>query len=127
MLLTPRNESIGIELYITVPWKSEAFSALQTQKAAIEAELGSALQWMPLPGKKSARVLLEGKIDPRKPENEPQVREWFAVNSVKMFKAFKNRVRGLLEPSEREGAFGSGTMAPTPAIAESDDGQEFPD
>lgn len=124
MLLTPRNESIGIDLYITVPWKSEAFDALQAQKAAIEAELGSALQWMPLPGKKTARVLLEAKIDPRKPENEPQVREWFAVNSIKMFKAFKSRVLALVEPSEFEDASGSSSTSPSPAIIESYDGEK---
>lgn len=127
MLLTPRNESIGIDLYITVTWKSAALDALQAQSASIEAELGSALQWMPLPGKKTARVLLEAKIDPRKPENEPQVREWFAVNSVKMFKAFKSRVLALVEPSEIEGASGSSSMSPSPAIMESYDSEESPD
>ena len=82
---------------------------------------------MPLPGKKTARVLLEAKIDPRKPENEPQVREWFAVNSVKMFKAFKSRVLALVEPSEIEGASGSSSMSPSPAIMESYDSEESPD
>ena len=102
LLLTPKNGSIGIELSITVSWKDEAFASLQAQSAAIEAELGSTLQWMPLPGKKSARVLLEAKIDPRRPENERQVREWFAVNSIKMFKAFKRRVLALSEPADAE-------------------------
>lgn len=97
LLLTPRNSSIGIDLYITVPWKMEAFEALAAQKASIEAELGNSLQWLPLPGKKTARILLEAKIDPKKPDNEPEVRRWFATYSVRMFNVFKSRISNLSE------------------------------
>lgn len=99
MLLTPRNESIGIDLYITVAWKQEAFEALEAQREAIETELGAVLQWMPLPDKKTARVLLEAKINPRNPANESDVRAWFATNSIKMFQVFRDRVLALVEPA----------------------------
>lgn len=102
LLLTPRNASIGIDLYFSVPWKDKAFESLKFQKEAIEAELGSPLQWMPLPEKKTARILLEAKIDARKPENKDIVSEWFATNSVKMFQIFKPRVLALVEPVSTE-------------------------
>jgi hypothetical protein len=54
------------------------------------------------PDSKKARVLLEAKIDPRKPENEPLVKEWFAVNTPKMFRTFRDRVLALVEPGTNE-------------------------
>lgn len=104
MLLTPRNESIGIDLYITVPWKMTAFNAFLAQRDQIEGEIGETLQWMPLPGKKTARILLEAKIDPRDSKNEQAVRDWFAEYSVKMFNVFKPRVLALKEPVEGDPA-----------------------
>ncbi len=99
MLLTPRNGSIGIELSITVSWKDSALQGLEVHRQAIESEICSQLQWIPLPGKKSARILLEAKIDPRNPENESLVREWFAENTERMYRVFKNRVLALAEPT----------------------------
>jgi hypothetical protein len=98
MLLTPKRESIGIDVYINSVWKDEAFNALLEQKTVIEEELGSSLIWMPLPAKKTARILLEAKIDPRKPENEAQVRDWFTENSIKMFSVFRPRILALAAP-----------------------------
>lgn len=100
MLLTPRNESIGIDLYITVPWKLEALQALELQKEAIEQEIGLPLQWLPLPGKKTARILLDAKIDPRNEANHQVIKDWFAEYSVKMFNSFKPRVSALTPPVE---------------------------
>jgi hypothetical protein len=103
MLLTPSKESIGIDLYIQVPWKAEAFEALELQKESIEKEIGAELNWMPLEGKKTARILLETKILARSPENESKVKEWFTTNSVLMYKAFKKRVLELTEPTNENG------------------------
>lgn len=100
MLLTPKNESVGIDLYITCPWKDSAFSDLQEQSEQIEHELGATLQWMPLAGKKTARILFEAKIDPKVSGNHGQVLDWFAVNSVKMFNVFQKRVLNLVPPLE---------------------------
>ncbi len=102
MLLTPKNSSIGIDLYITVAWKITAFEALFAQKDQIEEELGAPLQWVLLPEKKTSRVLLEVKIDPRNPANEEEVRKWFAINVVKMHEVFKKRVMALVEPAIEE-------------------------
>lgn len=74
MLLTPRNRSIAIELAIRVPWKERAFAALEKQKDAIEAELGSPLKWLLMPDKNSARIVLERDLDPSVPENREEVK-----------------------------------------------------
>jgi hypothetical protein len=103
MLLTPKNGSIGIELYGQVSWKMHAFKSLESQKTEIEQEVCSGLQWQNNPDNKSFRILLEANIDPKKPENLEAVKDWFKVNTTLMHKAFKGRVAALLEPLDIEG------------------------
>jgi hypothetical protein len=98
LLLTPKRECIGIMVYLTSPWSESALAELQLQRSQIEVELDASLQWLKEPDSKRARILLEAKIDPRKPENEPLVKEWFAANTPKMFRTFRDRVLALEEP-----------------------------
>lgn len=84
---------------ITADWKASAFEQLERQKGAIEAELEHSLEWMPLPEKKSARILLEEKIDPKDEENRDDVKRWFAEKSVTMYRAFRDRVLALELPT----------------------------
>lgn len=100
MLLTPRYGSIGIDLNISVPWKAEAFEALMSQKHDIESELGASLQWLPMMGKKSARILLDTTINPRKKECLAEVSSWFIEYSGRMYDVFKPRVAQLIEPEQ---------------------------
>lgn len=102
MYLTPRTPSIGIDLYINARWKQQAFEILETQREAIESELGAPMQWIPPLETRAARVLLEAKIDPRKPENEADVRAWFAANLIRMFRVFQPRVAALVAPEADE-------------------------
>jgi hypothetical protein len=96
MLLTPRNQSIGVELYVNpVGWKDAAFEQLRADKEAIEEQIGCPLEWMPLIGKKSARILLEAKIDPRRDTERKAVCEWFADKLPLMYATFKDRVAAL--------------------------------
>ena len=98
MLLTPKNGSIGIELYCQVPWKSEAFSNLSEHKVAIEQEIGCSLTWQNHAENKSFRILLESQIDPKNSENLQKVKEWFRDYTLKMYTAFKDRIANLQEP-----------------------------
>lgn len=96
MLLTPRNQNIGVELFIKArDWKDSAFQQLCTEKDAIEAEIGEPLQWMPLHDKKSARILLEKKIDPREESNRQAICTWFCEKVPRMYRVFKDRVTAL--------------------------------
>jgi hypothetical protein len=95
MLLNTKNKSIGVELYVMVPWKMDAFNALEAQKVEIEHEVGTPLDWQVLPDKKSFRILLEANIDPKKPENLGAVKGWFIDNTARMYGAFKSRIAQL--------------------------------
>ncbi|HEY3782759.1 MAG TPA: DUF4268 domain-containing protein [Fimbriimonadaceae bacterium] len=107
MLLVPRTQSIGIELYINCgTWKDSAFQQLQQEKGAIEHELDSELLWKRMGDKKSARILLESKIDPLNEQNRETIKEWFAEWSVRMYNAFKPRVHALKQTKEDASAMG---------------------
>lgn len=101
MLLTPGKQTIGLDLYIDLPdWTSTAYQSLLAQKESIEADLGAPLAWLELPDKRSSRILLEAKIDPKDHANRAIVIEWFATNTVKMYWAFRDKVLALRPPGE---------------------------
>ena len=95
LTLTPKRQCIGCEIYMNPPWKEDAFAQLESQRDAIEAEIGETLQWLPLPGKKAARILLEAPIDPKDDSNHERVKEWMYKQSVAFYRAFHDRVRAL--------------------------------
>jgi hypothetical protein len=99
MLLTPRNQSVPIDLYVQPKgWKDAAFAQLQEDKEAIEEEIGADLQWLPLPGKKTSRIIFETKLDPRQGNNRKAICDWFTEKTPLMYKVFKDRVAALQAP-----------------------------
>jgi Domain of unknown function (DUF4268) len=98
LTLTPSRQCIGCELYMAPAWKEDAFAQLYAQRDAIEAEVGESLQWLPLPGKKAARILLETAIDPRDDGNRDQVKRWMHQRAIAFYSAFHRRVKSL-QPS----------------------------
>jgi hypothetical protein len=99
MLLTPKNQSIVVEVVIKPEgWKDAAFEQLKSQAAEIEKEVGAQLDWRPMLGKGSSKILLEQKINPKVEANRKAVCDWFAEWTPKMFSAFSNRVKALSEP-----------------------------
>jgi hypothetical protein len=70
---------------------------LLEQKGEIEAEIGE-LDWQPLEGKKSARIMLVGDIDPKDTNRHDDVDAWFAINVQKFYDVFKDRVARLEAP-----------------------------
>ena len=102
MLLTPKNQSIAVELVIQPKgWKESAFEQLLSQKSAIEQEVGRKLDWREMPGQSSSRVLLEEKINPDETENRSKVCDWFSTWTPKVFLAFQDRVRTLASSGEQ--------------------------
>ena len=99
MLLTPKNQSIAVEVYVKPEWKDNAFKQLKKQADSIHSELRRKLDWRPMPEKQSARILLEEKIDPRKDVNREAVCEWFTKWTPKIYSAFKDRIKNLVEPA----------------------------
>lgn len=98
MLLTPKNQSIGVELIIQPDWKDSAFDQLKAQEAEIEAGLGRKLDWRPLPGKGSARILLEEKLDPDHEPNREKICHWFGEWAPKLYSVMKPRILKLQAP-----------------------------
>ena len=99
MLLTPKNQSIVVEVVIKPEgWKDAAFEQLKSQAAEIEKEVGAQLDWRPMLDKSSSKILLEQKINPKVEANRKAVCDWFAEWTPKMFSAFSNRVKALSEP-----------------------------
>jgi hypothetical protein len=103
LTLTPRRHCIGCELYMTPPWKNDAFTQLLADKASIEAEIGEPLQWQPLPGKKAGRIILEAGIDPRDPKNRDAVKQWMHKRAVAFYHTFQPRVKTLQPRSTGSG------------------------
>jgi len=101
MLLTPKNQSIAVELVIQPEgWKDSAFEQLKSQATEIENEVGAKLQWRAMPDKTCSKILYEEKIDPKIEENRKAVCDWFAEWTPKMFMAFQKRVKALSAPEE---------------------------
>ena len=99
MLLTPKNQSIVVEMVIQPKgWKDSAFEVLQEQAQEIEAEVGHPLEWRPMPNNSSSRIILEEKLDPDVEANRKKICEWFAEWTPKMVLAFQKRVKSLSAP-----------------------------
>jgi hypothetical protein len=96
MMLTPKNQSIVVEIIVQPKgWKNQAFEQLHAQAEAIEAKLGTPLQWRSMVEKSSSRITLEEKIDPDDDGNRKAVCEWFATWTPKLFLAFQEPVKKL--------------------------------
>jgi hypothetical protein len=101
MLLTPKNQSVVIEMIVQpVGWKDSAFDQLQLQAKEIETEVGKPLQWRPMPDKSSSKIMLEEKLDPDVEGNRKQICDWFAEWTPKVYLAFQDRVKKLVPPEE---------------------------
>ena len=97
MLLNAKNKNIAVEIVITVDWKADAFNTFLDQRGDIESLLGP-LDWHPLEGKKSARIMLIGDIDPKDATRQDEVDAWFAINVQRFYDVFKDRVARLEAP-----------------------------
>jgi hypothetical protein len=97
MLLNVKSKNIAVELYISTEWTDIAFQTLYEQKTEIEAEIGP-LDWQPLEGKKSARIMLVGDIDPKDETKLDDVDAWFSINVQRFYNVFKERVARLDAP-----------------------------
>jgi hypothetical protein len=72
------------------------FRLLEKEKAAIEQEVGCALEWEELPGKKEKRIALrKHDTDPTDREDWPVQHAWLAEKLDAFYKAFAPRVKEL--------------------------------
>lgn len=93
---------IAVDLVINpVGWKDAAFAQLATQKAEIERDVGSSLDFREMPEKDSSRIVLVAEIDPSIDSNRQRVADWFAEMAPKLFVALQTRIRKLEAPTEQ--------------------------
>jgi len=72
------------------------FQILQEDKEAIEQELGEALNWEPLPGRKESRVTLAlSSVDPMNRDEWPGQQGWMVEKLEKFHGVFSPRIKKL--------------------------------
>ena len=87
---------IGVELWISNAEAKEQFKQLEQSKSKIETEIGAALDWQELPGRKGARIALyKQDVDPTNQNDWPNQHEWLANQLVKFNSAFRPLVKEL--------------------------------
>ncbi len=52
--------------------------------------------------KASSKILIEEKIDPDNPTNRKKICDWFTEWTPKVFLAFQDRVKKLVEPESEQ-------------------------
>jgi hypothetical protein len=104
------KRQVRAELYMSSPSAKAFFHLLHAQKAAVEGELGYALDWDELPEGKDTRISVAlPNTDPEDQADWPRQHEWLAARLNEFYRVFVNRVRTLdagawnPEASEEEG------------------------
>jgi hypothetical protein len=83
------QDIITCELYI--PNSKELFASLFTEKDKIEAELGTSLDWMELPGKKASRIRLAHKGDLDDTSKWNEYFAWLLQEAEQFYEVFSQR------------------------------------
>lgn len=94
---------IGCDLYIKGPKAKQRFRQLESQKAAIEKEIGDSLIWELNPSKQSSYIAIDlDGTDLEDRSRWPEYCEWLHAELNKFHAAFSRRVRSLDDDAEAE-------------------------
>lgn len=95
-LMNTSAQRIGVGLYINATEATAFFKLIEQQKAAIEAELGVALDWMELPHRKACRIVLYKKqVEPLQQDQWEAHMSWMQNYLEKFAAIFGPRVKVL--------------------------------
>ena len=87
---------IRAELYITGQSAKDHFAGLELQKDQIEAELGYALRWDPLPAGQDTKISISlENTDPEDRIDWPRQHEWLSERLNQLHAVFANRIKTL--------------------------------
>lgn len=87
---------VGVELYFHNDPAKTGIRQLMSQKDAIEAEFGEALEWQELPTKKASRIaLFRGGVDPSNQSTFNDLHTWMLDKMERFQRVFGPRVRNL--------------------------------
>lgn len=87
---------VRVELYLKGDRAKAMLAQLQTDRAAIESELGYAVDWEELPARRDCRVsLVLSDTDPSNEQEWPQQHQWLAKHINDFHRVFAPRVADL--------------------------------
>ena len=86
---------IGVRVYLGNKIADAALAHLDVERAAIEAEIGSKLQWNPFPAKKDKIIGLFRQVDLEARDQWIEYCDWLIDHVVKFRKAFMPRIKSL--------------------------------
>jgi hypothetical protein len=95
LTVNTQKKRIGCELFISHGEAKRAYNTLREDRAQIEQEIGSKLEWMELPGKNACRIVEYRDGDIRTQEAWPALFEWMKGRLDAFTSAFGERVRAL--------------------------------
>lgn len=81
------KDQIGVEIYI--PDDKDLYRKFEKAKIEIERELGFAMDWQPIPGKKASRIYYGEKINWIEQERRKDCFKWLADTAVAVKYAFE--------------------------------------
>lgn len=96
-----QRQVIAVIMNCEGPDAKAHFHLLAEEKAAIEQEVGSVLEWDELPNRKVSKISLERPGDPTDKSDWPRQHDWLAQTLERLYHAFSPRVK-TLDASEYE-------------------------
>jgi hypothetical protein len=87
---------IGVRVYLRNRISDQALEQLSGQRAAIESEIGAALQWNPFPNKRDKIISLSRDVDISMRDAWPTYCDWLVDQTARFRKAFMPRIRALI-------------------------------
>jgi hypothetical protein len=91
-----KEQRIGVQLALDSADAKAHFQLLLAQRAEIEADLGTSLEWRELPDKKTSRIMLrKGDTNIENEEDWPAQHEWLLNSLNEFYRVFAPRVKRL--------------------------------
>jgi hypothetical protein len=95
VMIRPKKQ-VRAELYISNSRAKDYFTLLSAQKAAVEHDMGNALDWDPLLEGRDSRVSISlGNADPENESDWPRQHQWLASKLNALHRVFSARVKAL--------------------------------
>lgn len=102
--LSSTEQRIRVELFLNGPSAKTWFAQLERQRAEIEAEVGTALDWDPLPERQGARISVAlHSANPIDQASWPNLQDWMVGRFIAFDRAFRPRVALLADASVTAG------------------------
>jgi hypothetical protein len=99
-VVNTRDKEVVVQLVLASPAAKAQFKQLEAQKADIEAEAATALDWRVLPHRKQSHVVLTKAADPNQRDQWPVQQQWLLQTLEVFHRVFAKRVKLLTDSNE---------------------------